>query len=224
MKIAIRRGHNRQATGSVGILNEVLVNEEILAPTIKYLRQLGHEVLDVSPGNMSSSDDLAYGVNKANEWGADLFVSIHNNKAYASYNGAIGTEAYVYSKTDNFKDEEFAQRVVNKLGALGLKNRGVKENTSLYELKNTKMNAIIVECFFVEATEDVALYRRLGADTFGKAIAEGIANKTVPTPPPTSDKLYRVMAGSYSNRANAEAQVTKLKNAGFDATIMIFDK
>lgn len=69
MKIAIRRGHNRQATGSVGLVNEVIENENILAPTIKYLKQLGHEVLDVSPGNMTSASDLAYGVKKANDWG-----------------------------------------------------------------------------------------------------------------------------------------------------------
>ena len=41
------------------------------------------------------------------------------------------------------------------------------------------MNAMIVETCFVEATEDVALYRRLGADAIGKSIAEAIANKKV---------------------------------------------
>ena len=84
VKIAIRRGHNKQAIGSVGLVSEVVENENILIPTIKYLRALGHEVLDVSPSNMNQDADLVYGVKKANEWGADLFVSIHNNKAYAS--------------------------------------------------------------------------------------------------------------------------------------------
>lgn len=219
MKIAIRRGHNRQATGSVGIVNEVIENENILAPTIKYLKQLGHEVLDVSPGNMNSDNDLAYGVRKANEWGADLFFSIHNNKAYSSYNGAIGTEAYVYSKSDNFKDEEIAQRVVNKICSLGFKNRGVKEGT-YYELKNTKMNAFILECFFVEATEDVALYKRLGADAIGKAIAEGVANKTITTTPPTQAKtIYRVVAdgkqiGAYSDLQNVTSNVSTAISKG----------
>lgn len=32
------------------------------------------------------------------------------------------------------------------------------------------------------------------------------------------------MAGSYKERSNAEAQIKKLKRAGFDATIMIFNK
>ena len=219
MKIAIRRGHNRKAIGSVGLVNEVIENENILKPTINYLKKLGHEVLDVSPSDMDSDSDLAYGVNKANTWGADLFVSIHCNKAYNSYNGAIGAEAYVYSKSDGFKDEEIAQRIVNKLGSLGFKNRGVKEG-AYYELKNTKMNAVIVECFFVEATEDVALYKRLGADKLGKAIAEGIANKVVPTTT-TSNKMYRVITGSFKDKANADKRVAELKAKGFDSFIEI---
>ncbi len=36
--------------------------------------------------------------------------------------------------------------------------------------------------------------------------------------------LYRVMAGSFSQRDNAQRQVDRLKAAGFDAAIMIFRK
>jgi len=36
------------------------------------------------------------------------------------------------------------------------------------------MNALIVECFFVEATEDVEIYNRVGPDAIGFAIASGI--------------------------------------------------
>lgn len=204
MKIAIRRGHNRQAIGSVGLVSEVEENEKILASTIKYLKQLGHQVLDVSPGNMTSSSDLAYGVKKANDYGADVFISIHCNKAYNSYNGAIGSECYVYSKSDEFKDEVIAKRIVDKLGSLGFKNRGVKESNSFYELKNTKMEAVIVECFFVEATEDVALYKKLGSDKLGQAIAEGITNQKVNT----YSNLIRVykdgkQIGAFSSTDNA---------------------
>ena len=216
MKIAIRRGHNRQATGSVGLVNEVIENENILAPTIKYLKQLGNEVLDVSPSDMTSASDLAYGVKKANDWGADIFVSIHCNKAYDKYNGAIGSECLVYSKTDAYKDEVIGQRIVNNLGALGFKNRGVKERTDLYELKNTKMEAIIVECFFVEATEDVALYKKLGADALGKAIAEGIANKKVPNPIASLIRVFKddKQIGAFSSMANAIKTAEQAMNEG----------
>ena len=214
MKIAIRRGHNHQAIGSVGLVSEVVENEKILTSAIKYLKALGHDVLDVSPSNMSSASDLAHGVKKANDWNADVFVSIHCNKAYNTYNGAIGSECLVYSKTDAYKDEVIAQRIVNNLGALGFKNRGVKERTDLYELKNTKMNSIIVECFFVEATEDVALYKKLGADALGKAIAEGITNQKYVEP---KKSLIRVISddkqvGAYSNVSNAVKKAEECLN------------
>lgn len=172
-KIAVRGGHTELCTGASALINELPEDRNVTAAVVKYLKELGREVLDVTPPvnyTTSVSSDLAYGVNKANNWGADLFVSIHFNKAYDSYNGALGSEVCVYSTHD------IAQRVVNALGELGFKNRGQKVRTNLYELKHTKMKAMIVETCFVEATEDVALYKRLGADAVGKTIAEAIVN------------------------------------------------
>ena len=173
MKIAVRGGHCPKVTGASALLDELTEDRKVKDSVIKYLRVLGHEVLDVTPpdSTSTSSGDLSYGVNKANEWGADLFASFHFNKAYDSYNGALGSEVCVYSNYD------IAQRVVDALGLLGFKNRGQKIRTELYELRNTSMKSMIVETCFVEATEDVSLYKKLGADVIGKAIAEAIVNK-----------------------------------------------
>ena len=62
------------------------------------------------------------------------------------------------------------------MASLGFKNRGQKVRTGLYELKNTKMKSMVIEVCFVESIEDVALYKRLGHDAIGKAIAEAIVN------------------------------------------------
>lgn len=172
-KIAARGGHTELCTGASALIDELTEDRKVTAAVIKYLRELGSEVLDVTPPVNYTSDeyqDLAYGVNKANEWGADLFVSFHFNKAYDSYNGTLGSEVCVYST------HEIAQRVVNALEKLGFKNRGQKVRTNLYELKHTNMKAMIVETCFIEATEDVELYKKLGPDTIGKAIAEAIVN------------------------------------------------
>lgn len=178
MKIAVRGGHNFLSRGASALIDETTEDRKVKDSVIKNLISLGHEVLDVTPGNMDVDSDLIYGVSKANNWGADLLISIHFNKAFNHYDGALGTESWVYSKSDNISlDEEVAQRIVNALAELGFKNRGVKENTSLYELRATKMASIIVEVCFVEATEDVALYQKIGADTIGKSIAYAISNK-----------------------------------------------
>ena len=197
-KIAVRGGHTEKATGASALIDELTEDRKVKDAVIKYLRKLGYEVLDVTPPvnyTSNASTDLAYGVNKANEWGADLFVSIHFNKAYDSYNGALGSEVCVYS------EHEIAQRVVNTLGALGFKNRGQKVRTNLYELKNTKMKAMIVETCFVEATEDVALYRRLGHDKVGQAIAEAIVNgKAVEnTTPVKNEEIIKPVQAPVSN-------------------------
>ena len=172
MKIAVRGGHCPKVTGASGLINELIEDRKVKDSVIKYLKELEHTVLDVTPPDSTSSSlaDLSYGVNKANNWGADLFVSIHFNNAYSTYNGALGTEVCVYSEYD------IAGRVVNKMASLGFRNRGQKVRTGLYELKNTKMKSMVIEVWFVESIVDVALYKRLGHDAIGKAIAEAIVN------------------------------------------------
>ena len=174
MKIAIRGGHCPKATGAKGIIDELTEDRKVKNSVIKYLSMLGYDVLDVTPPDyVSSNVDLYYGISKANAWGADLFISIHFNKAFDSYKGAIGSEVCVYSPFDT------AQRVVNGLASLGFKNRGQKIRTGLYELKHSNMKAMIIEVCFVEATGDVALYNKLGHDLIAKTIAESIANNKV---------------------------------------------
>lgn len=188
MKIAVRGGHCPNVPGSRGIIDELKEDRLVKNAVIKYLNQMGVSVLDVTPpdSTSSSSADLSYGVNKANNWGADLFVSIHFNNAYSTYNGALGTEVCVYSEYD------IAGRVVNKMASLGFRNRGQKVRTGLYELKHTSMKSMIVEVCFVEATEDVALYKKVGYDYIGKTIAEALFNRSsrvTPTPTPTPEPV-----------------------------------
>ena len=219
MKIAVRGGHCPKVTGASALINELTEDRKVKDAVIKYLKELGHSILDVSPPDTTntSSADLAHGVNKANEWGADLFVSIHFNNAYSSYNGALGSEVCVYSNFD------IAQRVVDGLGSLGFKNRGQKARTGLYELKNTKMKSMIIEVCFVEATEDVSLYKRLGHDTIGKTIAESIANKKVTvntSSTSTGETYYRCIAGSFKDKTNAEKRKSELEAKGFTGVFL----
>ena len=207
MKIAVRGGHNPGATGAKALICELTEDRKVKDSLIKYLKSLGHSVLDVTPTtNMSESKDLAYGVNKANNWGADLFVSIHFNNRYDSYNGALGSEVCVY------KENVTAKRVVDKLGKLGFKNRGQKIRTNLYELKHTNMSSMIVEVCFVEATKDVELYKKLGYDAIGKAIAEAIANKTIPVVSFKVGDIVTIVGNVYATGQNISEWAKKQKH------------
>lgn len=214
IKIAVRGGHNFQATGASGLIDETTEDRKVKDSVIKYLQELGHTVLDVTPGNMDVNSDLVYGVSRANNWGADLFISIHFNKAYNSYNGAIGAETWIYSKNDNFNDEVYAKRIIDGLAKAGFKNRGVKTSTELYELKSTTMPSIIIEVCFVEATEDVALYKKLGADYIGNIIASAINGDEI-SGPSTEEKEkikvdYIIQYSNSTDQAIAEVMADRL--------------
>ena len=185
MKIAVRGGHCPRVPGASKFIDELTEDRKVKGSVIKYLKQLGHEVLDVTPpdNTNSSSVDLSNGVNRANLFNADLFVSIHFNKAYDIFNGFLGSEVCVYTPFDT------AQRVVNGLAGLGFKNRGQKVRPQLYEIRHTNMKAMIIEVCFVESIADVGLYKKLGYDTIGKTIAECIANKKISTSGKAVQKL-----------------------------------
>lgn len=220
MKIAVRGGHNFQAKGAAAIIDETVEDRKVKDATIKYLNKLGCSVLDVTPGDMSSNSDLAYGVNKANSWGADIFISIHFNKAYNSYDGAIGTEGWVYAKGGNA--EQISNRICSKLSSTGLQNRGTKVS-GFYELRKTNMPAVIVEVCFVEATKDVSIYKAVGYDKIGKLIAEGIVNQKIEDDTIEPEKkTYRCITGSFSDRANAENRINELKVEGFDSFLEVY--
>lgn len=181
-KFAIRRGHQR--TGSdgcaVGILNEIDVANIYYAELINNLRMLGHEVLDVTPpeAHRSLADSLNYGINKANGWGADYFISCHVNKAYDYYEGSIGCEV-LYSGNSN-TGKQLAINVEKEIASIGFKSRGAKADVrGLAELRGTNMPAIIIEPFFLEATEDVANWERVGGKGLANSITKGLTGQEI---------------------------------------------
>ena len=67
MKIAVRGGHCPKVAGASALINELKEDRKVKVSLIKYLKELGHTVLDVAPpdSTSTSSEDLYYRVNKA---------------------------------------------------------------------------------------------------------------------------------------------------------------
>ncbi|GAA0126025.1 N-acetylmuramoyl-L-alanine amidase [Clostridium sp. CTA-19] len=203
MKIGGRSGHNPLAPGASGIIDETTEARKIFLYSKKYLEK-SHQFIDCYPGNMNdASVELMWGINKANSSNVDFFYSIHLNKAYDSYNGAIGSEIWVYPNCSQATKDK-ANRILSNFQKLGFINRGIKFSTELAELNSTSMEAMIIECFFCEATKDVELYKKFSEDKLGFAIANGI-DPTIQnsTPIPEVNKVKNLII--YNNDIDKRA-------------------
>lgn len=210
MKIGFDMGHTLSGigTGAQKIVKETDINRAVGNLVIKYLKQMGETVINCTVD--LSSKDLADRVAIANKNNVDLFVSLHLNAG-----GGTGTETYTYLNA-SASTKAKAKKVNDAIVALGFKNRGIKE-ANFYVLRETKAPAYLIELYFVDSQTDVNLYNKLGADKVARAIAEAICGKKIPTSTTPSGTYYRAIAGSYTDKANANAQVEKLKKDGFSA-------
>ncbi|MGL4730313.1 MAG: N-acetylmuramoyl-L-alanine amidase [Clostridium sp.] len=200
MKIGGRSGHNPKAIGAVGLVNEVTEDRKIFSASKGYL-QKKHTFISCYPGEMNGvNKELMWGINRANENKVDLFYSVHLNKAYNRYDGAIGTEIWLHPSC-NQDTKNKANRILNNFEKLGFINRGIKYSTQLAELSSTYMEAMIIECFFCEATGDVDLYKKLGVDELGFAIANGIDTNIIKTATIESHRNCVVYANDVDKRA-----------------------
>ncbi|MEG0774818.1 N-acetylmuramoyl-L-alanine amidase [Clostridium sp.] len=208
-KIAGRAGHNEKCRGAKGILDEVVEDRKIFSYSKMYLEQK-NAFIDCTPcyNPAVQSEDLNYGIKKVNDNNVDLFYSVHLNKAYDKYEGIIGSEVWVYDR-NSIKAIEAGKRILMNLDQLGFKNRGIKymkeENKQLGELIHTKCDALIVECFFLEATKDVEIYNRVGAEAIGFAIANGID----PNINKVEEKKFYVVT-KYINQSNYGLEINGL--------------
>jgi len=119
--------------------------------------------------------------------------------------------------------KNLADKIQKGLVDVGFKNRGVKK-ANFHVLRQTRAPAILLEIGFIDNTKDNIIFDTK-FDEIVKVIAKAILEEVgvryeVLKPIESSEILYRVMAGSYANRENANRQVEKLKKAGFEAMIM----
>lgn len=115
--------------------------------------------------------DLDPRAQQANNWGANLFVSIHANSATAS---ASGTECYTKPAADS-KTKQLSANVAKSISSkLGIPNRGHKEEVWRV-LMSSNMPAILVETAFITNSGDANLLKNR-QDDFANAIANEILN------------------------------------------------
>lgn len=149
MKIAIDCGHTESTAGKRspdGTLREYEFNRDVGARLEKHLKRHGIDTLLIAP---IGDDDLMGRCETANEWDADLFVSIHANAFESTWNSANGWSIFVVERGG--EAEKLAKAIyAESVPYLGLadriKSNGGKINTSpFFVLKYTDMPAVLIE-------------------------------------------------------------------------------
>ncbi len=169
MIVGINCGHTVSGTvgcGAVGYLDESTETRSVGYKVMELLRERGVTVVDCTDDYSSTvSENLRKIVAMANKQPLDLFVSIHFNSG-----GGKGTEVYTY----NGEKLPQAELVCANMEQLGFVNRGVKNGSSLYVIRNTDAPAMLVEVCFVDTKTDAELYGNIGKDAVANAISDAI--------------------------------------------------
>ena len=164
--------------------------------------------------------------NYENKNNYDYFISFHRNAFKPE--AATGVETYTYLNQDS-RSKAMADKIQTAVVNIGFVNRGVKK-ANFHVLRETKAPAVLMELGFIDNSKDNSLFdskKKEIIKALSKAILAqlGVTYKEESVSNSSDGKtLYRVMAGSFSIRENADKQVQKLKAAGVDATVMIFNK
>jgi N-acetylmuramoyl-L-alanine amidase len=134
----------------------------------KYLDDIGYQTYLVQ------NDSLGYICREANDWGADLFVSIHCNSA--ENRSAHGVETWLYA--GSVQGRKLAQAIQNQIiDNIPINDRGLKTSTGLYVLRNTDMPSALVELGFLSnTTDEKMLADEYYQDEFAKALARAITD------------------------------------------------
>lgn len=183
IKIYIDQGHNpvNPNAGAEGNglreQNIVYTIGQLLAERLRrsgnYEVRLSRPTPETQLGT-SNATSLSARVADANSWGADYFISLHNN---ASDNpSANGVEAYAYARnTPAFRlGEDIVQGIVDATGA---RNRGMMVRPGLYVLKKTNMPAVLVELGFITNPREAALMNN-SPNLYADGIYNGIVEFT----------------------------------------------
>ena len=172
MKISVNCGHTASGAGYgavSGKFRESEITRLVGKELMRLLKAKGHTVNDSTVDAADSQNGyLAAVTRKVNIAEPDLFISIHCNASVL--HNANGMEVYTYAGRKHDK----AVHICYELSRLGFKNRGIKDGSKLYVVRNTTAPAILVELFFLDNATDQNIYKKVGYTSIAKAIAEAI--------------------------------------------------
>lgn len=179
-KIAIDAGHGRNTAGKRTLKSldpnetrEWVLNARVAEALESYLKSAGHTTMRVDDTDGSTDVSLVARVNRANEWNADYYASIHHN---AGINGGTGggTIVFVYPGTsgETTRVQEAIYKNAVARGELKGNRSDGTQAADFYVLRETTMPASLTECGFMDSATDI---KYILDPEWSKKIALGIA-------------------------------------------------
>ena len=228
-KIALTAGHYKYTAGKrcskaldPNETREWVLNDRIADKVENLLKDYdGYSLLRTDDTTGEKDVSLDERTDKANKFGANIYISIHHNAGVNGGSGG-GIVAYVYSGLDKKKHAttfEWQEALYNSL----IKHTGLKGNratplasSNLHECRETSMPAVLLELGFMDSKTDVPIILTDDyATKCAKAIVEvlvakgGLTKKKVETPKvetPTS--------------TNKSISIAELKAMGYTSIIL----
>ena len=187
MKIFIDPGHGGHDPGAVGTKSKEAENVLKVALALeKKLKRKGYEV------KLSRRTDtyltLKQRADLANAWGADLFISVHDNSAVNKT--ATGFETFIFNGNVSGKTIKLQQHVHNTIAkGIGLRDRGLKR-ANFAVLRLTSIPALLIEYGFISNIGDEKIIA-FEIERQAQLTFEGINNffgvTTITPKPPTEN-------------------------------------
>lgn len=222
-RIALTAGHYKYTAGKRCLKSldpsetrEWVLNDRIADKVESLLKgYTGYELLRTDDTTGEKDVSLSARTNAANSWGADFYLSIHHNAGINGGKGG-GIMAYVYTSPGAESvawQKELYTALISATGLKGNRSQPLAK-ANLHEVRETNMPAVLLELGFMDSTTDVPIILSEDfADKCARAIVEVIASRGKLVK--ASKQLHRIQLAAFSNRANAEAMLEKVKKAGF---------
>ncbi len=211
-KIFIDPGHGKHDPGAVGKRSNEKDNVLKVGLRLKtLLESAGHTV------KMSRSTDvfvtLSDRAKMANNWGAEYFVSLHNNSATAV--SATGFETFIFDGAVSAATSKLQTAIHNAIASkIGIRDRGMKRQ-NLAVLRESAMPAVLIEYAFISNAGDenilinkvmqMAQWTAEGITAYAGGTVKPAATKPSPVKPapsapqPTTEDLYKPSATAMVN-------------------------
>ena len=216
-KLALDAGHYLKTAGKrvskvfdKNQTREWVLNDRIARYIETYARDYeGVEVLRVDDRAGKTSVGLQARCDKANNWGADFYLSIHHNAGIYGGKGG-GVVAYGYKTPYTYRDAIYSACIA----ATGLAGNRAKPlaNKGYHVLKYTKMMGVLMEYGFMDSSVDAPViltedYAKNTAKATMEAIAKVAGLKKKTAAQTVSVSLPVLCKGAKSNTVQAMQHV-----------------